>query len=77
MQDNLEENSVYKGYATLRSQQVEVSRVIEYNNRTMKIIKYEYERKPSNMDIKKISQLFKGALSVSERGNVIMVVFQS
>lgn len=77
MQDNLEENSVYKGYATLRSQQVEVSRVIEYNNRTMKIIKYEYERKPSNMDIKKISQVFKGALSVSERGNVIMVVYQS
>ena len=48
----------------------------EYSNRFLRLIKYEYESKPSSTEIKQISELFKEALSISERGNVIIVVYQ-
>ena len=73
---NLNNNLVFKGYQALEAKQIIVTKVTEYSNRFLRIIKYEYESKPSSTEIKQISELFKEALSISERGNVIIVVYQ-
>ncbi len=65
-----------KGYEALKSNQIKVTKVVEYSNRFLRLIKYEFESKPSAIKLKQISKLFRGALSVSERGNVIMVVYK-
>ena len=69
-------NLIFRGYQALTNQQIVINKVSEYSNRTLRLIKYEYESKPSAIGLKEISSLFKEALSVSERGNVIMVVYQ-
>lgn len=76
-QDNLRENLIFTGYRELKNQEILVDRVTEYSNRDIKIICFEYENKPSDIGIKEINKIFKEALSVGERGNVIMVVYKS
>ena len=73
---NLNNNLVFKGYQALEAKQIIVTKVTEYSNRFLRLIKYEYESKPSSTEIKQISELFKEALSIRERGNVIIVVYQ-
>ncbi len=73
---NPSSNLIFKGYQALTNQQIVINKVSEYSNRSLRLIKYEYERKPTATGLKEISSLFKDALSVSERGNVIMVVYQ-
>ena len=73
---NLSNNLVWGGYQALEGKQVMVTKVIEYSNRFLRLIKYEYQSKPSAIELKQISELFRGALSVSIRGNVIIVVYQ-
>ena len=67
---------ILESYLLLQSKEIMVSKVTEYSNRFLRVIKYEYESKPSAFGLKEISKLFKDALSVSERGNVIMVVYK-
>lgn len=75
-QEDLSKNAVYMGYIALKEKQVKVTKVTEYSNREFKVIKYEYGSKASELGINEISKLFKNGLSISERGNVIIVVYK-
>ena len=75
-QEDLGNNVVYTGYKILKEKQIKITKVTEYSNRALKIIKYEYESKPSEIGINVINRLFKNALSISERGNAIIVVYK-
>jgi hypothetical protein len=75
-QEDLGKNAVYVGYRALKEKQVKVTKVTEYSNRDFKIIRYEYSSKPSELGINAISSLFKNGLSISERGNAIIVVYK-
>lgn len=77
LNNNADHNLVYAGHKALKGKGISITKVTEYSNRKLKVIKYEYETKPSETSLKQISKLFKTALSISERGNVIMVVYQS
>lgn len=76
-QEDLRENVIFSGYRELQNKQISVNKVTQYSNREIKIICFEYEDKPSDIGIKEINKIFKDALSVGERGNVIMVVYKS
>jgi len=76
--------TIYSGYLGLEHRGVKITRVTEYTNREMKIYKYEYESKPSDVTLTQISKIFKDALatteeaiSTSERGNTIIVVYKN
>lgn len=74
--DKGEKSLIYEGYKELVEREVDVKRVSQYSNRKFKIIKYEYSSKPSEFLVKEIIKIFNKALSVSERGNAIIVVYQ-
>ena len=63
----------HRGYTALVSAGFEISKISEYSNRYISILRYEYELKPFSMDLKEITKLFPKSLAVSERGNAILV----
>jgi hypothetical protein len=71
------ERTIYYGSQGLEELGIKITEVTEYTNRDMKIYKYEWESKPSEVTLLRINEIFKGAISTSERGNTIMVVYKS
>jgi hypothetical protein len=71
------ERTIYWGSQGLEELGIKITEVTEYTNRDMKIYKYEWESKPSEVTLRRINEIFKDAISTSERGNTIMVVYKN